>query len=228
MLLVKPSRTYGHYCGVAHALDLVGERWALLVVRELLVGPRRFTDLCRGLPGIGTNVLTARLKELERSGVVHRRRLPRPAATTVYELTDYGRELEDIVLDLGRWGAKSMGARLTEEHFTATSLALAMQANFRPESAKGVRIACEFRFGDETFNTTIEESGGNFRDGPSDKPDIVIEADPDAMIALLGGAVTLEEASNGVSLDGRPSDVAKMIEVFSFPSRTEAEQSETA
>ena len=98
-------RSYGQFCGVAHALDLVGERWALLVVRELVLGPKRFTDLAAGLPGIGTNILTARLRELEQTGVVERRVLPPPAGSTVYELTPYGRELEPVLLALGRWAS---------------------------------------------------------------------------------------------------------------------------
>ena len=98
-------RTYNQYCGLARALDLVGERWALLVVRELVLGPKRFTDLQAGLPGIGTNILSARLRELEESGVVARRTLPPPAASAVYELTPYGRELEPAVDALGRRGA---------------------------------------------------------------------------------------------------------------------------
>src|SRR5437763_13541599 len=105
------SRSYDQFCGVARALDLVGERWALLLVRDLLLGPKRFTDLRRGLPGIGTNVLAARLKELERAGVIARRTLPPPAASVVYELTEYGRALEGPLLALGRWGARSMRAR---------------------------------------------------------------------------------------------------------------------
>src|SRR2546421_12497777 len=99
------TRSYQQFCGIARALDLAGERWALLVVRELVLGPKRFTDLRAGLPGIGSNVLAARLKELEQNGVVARRRLPPPAASAVYELTEYGRELEEVVLAFGRWGA---------------------------------------------------------------------------------------------------------------------------
>src|SRR5919108_834186 len=105
------TRTYSQYCGLACALELVGERWALLIVRDLLLGPKRFTDLRNGLPRIGTNVLAARLQELERAGVVERRVLPPPAASTVYELTDYGRSLEGPLLALGRWGAMSIGER---------------------------------------------------------------------------------------------------------------------
>src|SRR4030088_1295484 len=103
------ARTYGQFCGVARALELVGERWALLIVRDLLVGPRRFTDLLQGLPRIPTHVLSDRLKELEHGGIVRRRVLPRPAASIVYELTEYGAELEEVVLQLGRWGANALG-----------------------------------------------------------------------------------------------------------------------
>src|SRR5258708_27570367 len=102
-------RSYGQFCGLARALELVGERWALLIVRDLLVGPRRFTDLRQGLPRIPTNVLSDRLKELEENGIVQRRVLPRPAASVVYELTPYGSQLEDAVMRLGLWGAQSLG-----------------------------------------------------------------------------------------------------------------------
>src|SRR5437879_13347570 len=98
-------RSYGQFCGIARALELVAERWALLIVRDLLVGPRRFTDLRQGLPRIPTNVLSDRLKELEQSGIVRRRVLPRPAASIVYELTEYGSQLDDVLRPLGLWGA---------------------------------------------------------------------------------------------------------------------------
>src|SRR3954454_5030595 len=100
-------RNYSQGCGTAHALDLVGDRWALLVVRELVLGPKRFIDLREGLPGIGPNVLSQRLKELSDAGVTRRGLLPRPAGSTVYELTEWGSELEDVIVRLGRWGARS-------------------------------------------------------------------------------------------------------------------------
>src|SRR5881398_167543 len=108
-------RSYRQSCGIARALDLVGERWALLVVRELVLGPKRFTDLRHGLPGIGTNILAGRLRELERAGVIRRRTLPPPAASAVYELTEYGRDLEPVMLALGRWGARTLGERRPEQ-----------------------------------------------------------------------------------------------------------------
>ena len=103
------AKRYDQYCPIAHALSLVGERWSLLVVRELLKGPRRYTDLAGGLPGIGTNILATRLRELEAGGVVHKRRLPPPAASTVYELTEYGAGLEEAIYAIARWGARSLG-----------------------------------------------------------------------------------------------------------------------
>src|ERR1700736_888902 len=126
------TRAYGQFCGLARALEIVGERWAMLIVRDLLVSPKRFTDLHRGFPRIPTNVLASRLKELETAGVVRRRLLPRPAGSIIYELTEYGAELEDTVVHLGRWGAKSLGDPRCEEIITADSLVMAMRSTFRP------------------------------------------------------------------------------------------------
>src|SRR5947207_13506240 len=140
------SRSYDQFCGIARGLDLVGERWALLIVRDLILGPKRFTDLRRELPGIGTNVLAARLKELERDGVVARRTLPPPAASTVYELTEYGRALEGPLLALGRWGAVSMGRREAWHALRSEWLAVALKAFFRPEAAAELRATVAFRF----------------------------------------------------------------------------------
>src|SRR2546421_12326679 len=130
------TRSYGQFCGFARALELVGERWALLVVRDLVLGPKRFSELRRGLPRIPTNILSARLRELEGAGVVRRRLLPRPAAGVAYELTEYGQELEDVVLRLGLWGAKSLGQPLPEDIVTTDSLGLALRATFRSEAAR--------------------------------------------------------------------------------------------
>src|SRR5205085_12111953 len=145
------SRSYDQFCGIARALDLVGERWALLIVRDLILGPKRFTDLRRGLPGIGTNVLAARLKELERGGVVARRALPPPAASVVYELTEYGRALEGPLLALGRWGALSLGAREDGQALRSEWLAVALKAFFRPEAAADLRATIALRFDDGAF-----------------------------------------------------------------------------
>ena len=134
------ARSYGQYCGVSTAIELVTERWALLIIRDLLVGPRRYTDLKHGLPKIPTNILAARLRELQESGVI--RRVPLARCGLVYELTEYGRDLEPIVLALGRWGFRSMGAPKDDEIVTADSLTIALRTAFRPERATG---ALDFR-----------------------------------------------------------------------------------
>ncbi len=127
------ARSYGQYCGVTTAVELVTERWALLIIRDLLVGPRRYTDLKQGLPKIPTNILSARLKELQESGVI--RRVPLARCGLVYELTEYGRELEPIVLALGRWGFRSMGEPKDDDILTADSLTIALRTAFRGEIA---------------------------------------------------------------------------------------------
>lgn len=130
------ARSYGQYCGVTTAVELIGERWALLIVRDLLVGPRRYTDLKQGLPKIPTNILSTRLKELQEGGVV--RRVPLPNCGLVYELTPYGRELEPIVLALGRWGFQRMGDPAPDDVVTADSLTMALRAAFRKDAAASV------------------------------------------------------------------------------------------
>jgi DNA-binding HxlR family transcriptional regulator len=127
------ARSYGQYCGLTSAVELVAERWALLIIRDLLVGPRRYTDLKRGLPKIPTNILSARLKELQEGGVI--RRVPMARCGLVYELTEYGHDLEPIVLSLGRWGFRSMGEPKADDIVTPDSLTIALRTAFRPELA---------------------------------------------------------------------------------------------
>ncbi|HEX3617267.1 MAG TPA: helix-turn-helix domain-containing protein [Solirubrobacteraceae bacterium] len=134
------ARSYGQYCGITAAVELVAERWALLIIRDLLVGPRRYTDLNRGLPRIPTNILSARLKELQDGGVI--RRVALRSCGLVYELTDYGRELEPIVLALGRWGFASLGDPKDDDIVTADSLTMALRTAFRPERAT---VALDFQ-----------------------------------------------------------------------------------
>jgi DNA-binding HxlR family transcriptional regulator len=138
------ARSYGQYCGVTTAVALVTERWAPLIIRDLLVGPRRYTDLKQGLPKIPTNILSARLKELQEGGVI--RRVPLARCGLVYELTEYGRELEPVVLALGRWGFRSMGEPKDDDTVTADSLTMALRTAFRPEVAS-VSLDCQIQVG---------------------------------------------------------------------------------
>ncbi|MEU4390478.1 helix-turn-helix domain-containing protein [Kribbella sp. NPDC023855] len=147
------TKTYGQYCGVARALELVGERWALLIIRDLLVGPKRYTDLRAGLPKIPTNVLATRLKELEQAALVVRRVQPRPSGAIVYELTQYGADLEDVVLALGRWGARSLGELRPDEIITADILVMALRSTFRPSHRKA---KYELHFGETVIHAIVD------------------------------------------------------------------------
>ena len=150
------SRTYGEACGIPRALDRVGERWALLVVRELMLGPKRFTDLKTGLPHASPNVLAQRLRELEQTGVVRKRRLPPPAASQVYELTEWGRELESVLVALGRWGAR---APLDPEcmGMSVDSHVVSLATLFDPERAGDFEARLELRMGEDVFRAVIAD-----------------------------------------------------------------------
>jgi DNA-binding HxlR family transcriptional regulator/putative sterol carrier protein len=209
------TRVYGQYCGFSRALEVVGERWALLIVRDLLVGPKRFTDLHRGLAGIPTNVLTARLKELEHGGVVRRRLLPRPAGSIIYELTEYGEELEDVVVHLGRWGAKSLGDPRCEEIITVDSLIMAMRSTFRPGAARKTRATYEFRFGEIVINLRIDGANLEVAEGPLPGADLIVESGPDIKSLMTGEMTPAEAIANGsVHLQGDPALLSRFAEMF--------------
>ena len=174
-------------------MEVVGERWAMLIVRDLMVGPRRFSDLHRGLKGIPTNILTARLKELEMAGIVRRRVLPRPAGSIVYELTPYGLELEDSVVQLGRWGAKMLADPREDEIITPDSLVMALRSTFRPEAARGVRAGYELRAGDVVIHARVGKGKIEVAEGPMEDADLVIEAGP-GIKALMAREITPKEA----------------------------------
>src|SRR5215204_3954481 len=163
-------RTYCDGCAAAHALDLVGERWALLVVRELLLGPKRFTDLRAGLPNVSPNVLAQRLRELERAGVVWRRKLPPPAASRVYELTEWGLELEPVITQLGRWGARSP-SRPRDAALGVDSLILSLRTMFDAGAAKGIEALYELRLGEEVFRAEIGEGRFEVVRGDAERPE---------------------------------------------------------
>jgi len=175
-------RTYGDRCGIARALDLVGERWALLVVRELLLGPKRFTDLRAGLPNIGPDVLSQRLRELEERGVVRRDKLPPPAASQVYELTDWGRELEPIVLGLGRWGSQAP-VPSADAPLGPDAAMLALKTMFEP--ADGFRARLEVRFGEHHYDVRVDGDELQIVRGSAEHPDATIATDPGTLATVL-------------------------------------------
>jgi DNA-binding HxlR family transcriptional regulator len=162
---------YDLYCPVAHALKLVGEKWALFIVLELMRGPKRYTDLADGLPGIGTNILASRLRDLEKAGIVTKRRLPPPAASQVYELSEYGRELKPVIRELALWGARSLGPPGVEEELFPGWLANAIDTVLGPLAPAG---RFEFRVGDEVASLV----DGEAVDGPIEDPHVVVEGEP--------------------------------------------------
>jgi DNA-binding HxlR family transcriptional regulator len=172
-------KTYNQYCPVAHALDVVGERWALLIVRELIEHDQlRYSDLHANLPGCGTNILAARLKELERNGIVRRRRLPPPAASTVYELTEYGNELRPVLHMLAHWGARSLGPPTEDDELEPGWLAGALEMALPPNPTHS-RV--EFRVDDEIASFV----GGEAQPGPLEDPDAVVVCDRAGFYRLL-------------------------------------------
>jgi len=207
------SRSYDQFCGIARALDLVGERWALLIVRDLILGPKRFTDLRRGLPGIGTNVLAARLKELERDGVVARRSLPPPAASTVYELTEYGRALEGPLLAVGRWGARSMGSRQPEQALRSEWLGVALKAFFRPEAAADLEVQIELRFDDGTLLARVDHGTLAVEPASPNGADLVLETTVETLIGYLAGA---EVPPAALAAQGDGALLERLPRIFAF------------
>jgi DNA-binding HxlR family transcriptional regulator len=197
---VLSERSYRQYCGVARALDLIGERWALLVVRELALGPKRFTDLRHGLPGVATNVLSLRLRQLERDGIVARRQLPAPAPARVYELTEHGRELVPIMLALGRWGASTMGARAPEQAIRSEWLALALKAFYEPAAAPGLAKTIGLDLAGTHFTLRLDAGSLDVAPGVDGPVDLMIAADPELFIEFLAGAPVSMEAEGDAEL----------------------------
>ncbi len=210
------TRTRLDGCGIAHASDLLGQRWALLVIRELLLGPKRFTDLRAGIPDISPNVLGQRLRELEESGILARRRLAPPAAAQVYELTEWGRQLEPAVLALGRWASASPSFP-REAEMGPDSLVLALKSTFDPAKADGLEATYELRLGEVPFSIRIVDGGFEAARGEAGNPDAVIESDPNTIASVVFGGKRLGKAvdSGEVEIDGSRQTVNRLFRSLS-------------
>ena len=211
-------RTYDDGCAAAHALDLVGERWALLVVRELLLGPKRFTDLRAGIPKASPNVLAQRLRELERAGVVRRRKLPPPAASRVYELTEWGEELEPVIVRLGRWGARSP-SKPCDTELGVDSLILSFRTMFDPRAADSLKASYELRLGEDRFRAEVADGRFEVARGGAERPDATIETDAGTLATLVYDGRPLEEAlrSGDVEIEGDESAIERFLTLFPLP-----------
>jgi DNA-binding HxlR family transcriptional regulator/putative sterol carrier protein len=218
------TRGYGQYCGLARALELVGGRWALLVVRDLLTGPKRFSELQEGLHGIPTNVLTSRLRELEEAGIVERRVQAHPGGGVAYALTDYGQELEEPVLRLGFWGAKTMGSPCEGDFISLDSLALALRGAFRPDLARGPQRLYELRVDGKPLRILVKSGLVTAPAGSEGEPDVVLQIEPGAISDLLSGAIDIDEAveDGRVRVEGDRAEARRFVEMFQFPSTEDA------
>ncbi len=212
------KRTYDDGCAAAHALDLVGERWALLVVRELLLGPKRFTDLRAGLPGASPNVISQRLRDLEAAAIVRRRKLPPPAASRVYELTEWGEELEPVIVRLGRWGARSP-SKPRDATLGVDSLVLSMRTMFDPGAAEGLQVGVELRFGEDRFCAVVDDGRFEVYRGGADGPDATVEADSDTLAGLIYAGRPLAEAleSGDLKIEGDRAAFERLLGLFPLP-----------
>lgn len=211
-------RTYGDMCGIARALDVIGERWALLVVRELILGPKRFTDLRAGLPNIGPDVLSQRLRELEAAGLLSRRMLAPPAASRVYELTDRGRALEPVLLALGEWGSAAP-VPPGNPPLGVDSTIIALRTLFDARAAGDLAATYELRLGDQIFRARVADGELEVERGEAPEADATIVSDPWPLGGLLWQGYALEDAERAgdVSVEGDRRAAARFLQLFPLP-----------
>jgi|SRR6185312_448273 len=212
------KRSYDDGCASAHALDIIGERWGLLIARELMLGPKRFTDLRTGLPGISPNVLTQRLEELEQASVVRRRKLPPPAAAWVYELTEWGLDLEPVLMALGRWAVRSptlpQGAPMG-----ADALILSFRTMFDAQAADGFAATLELRLGENRFHARIADGQIDLHRATVPHPDAIIDSDSNTLAGLAYGGSKLADAlrSGNLRIEGDKAVVKRFLTLFPMP-----------
>jgi DNA-binding HxlR family transcriptional regulator/putative sterol carrier protein len=209
-----PYRGYQQYCALARALDVSGDRWTLLIVRELAPGPRRFTDLLHGLPGISRNLLTQRVRELERNGIITRQELPPPVARQVYELSDDGRDLATAMVPLIAWGARRLGDRRPEDSFRARWPTVALAGLADTRAAKGVRESYEYLVDDAAFHFTVDDGAIEVHDGRAADPVATVTTDEETWLTIMSGKMTVTEARGALTITGDPEAVERMSTIF--------------
>ena len=205
-------RSYGQYCALAKALDVVGDRWTLLIVRELSIrGASRYTDLQQGLPGIATNMLADRLREMEANGIVRRVEAPPPVATTLFELTDRGEDLKPVLFALGRWGTPFMGERGEGDEFRTHWLKYPLENLFVDGAPDEPPVTVELRTGDQPMVVETEDGVVRVHAGTAQHPDAVVTGDPEVVIGLLRGGLDLRAARRqGLRIEGDAKALARV------------------
>ena len=204
-------REFDDACGIAHALELIGERWGLLVMRELMFGPRRFSDLKAALPGITPSVLTQRLSEFEDRGLVRKVRLPPPASVQAYEATDWGLEVKGMLESLGKWAVRSPRHDPTKP-INAVSAMMSLSPMLDPEKAKGFRARVGFRLDDQTFVATIEDGQLDVRRGDPTGSDVTLSGAPADLVAAAYLGV-----KTPISIEGDAAVAARFFQIFTMP-----------
>jgi DNA-binding HxlR family transcriptional regulator/putative sterol carrier protein len=212
-----PGHGYEQYCGLARALDVAGDRWTLLIVRELLLGARRFTDLIDGLPGISRNLLTERLRDLERDGIVARQELPPPAARQVYALTSDGRDLAHAMVPLVAWGARRLGERQQSESFRPQWGALAMVTFANRDAAKGVVETYQYVVGRWAFHFKVDDGSIELRDGRAPNPAVTVTTDEETWADIASGRTTASSAARRgtLTISGDRKAAARLKDIVS-------------
>lgn len=218
-LTTLPKRSYNQYCSLAYALDVVGERWTLLIVRELMLGPRRFADLITNLPGIGRNLLTARLRHLEEHGLVRRSTLPPPAASRVYELTPEGSALGPAMLELSKWGVQRLARPRRSDTFRPAWAMFALSYTADPESAAGLQETYEFRIDEDTFHLVVDDGRVEPHSGAAVNPDAVFEMSERTILELMSGSLMATDAlaANKVRFAGNPEALTHALAILAGP-----------
>ena len=207
---------YQQYCALARTLDVAGDRWSLLIVRELTPGPRRFTDLLDGLPGVSRNLLTERLRALERTGIVARSELPPPAARRVYELTDDGRDLAVAMAPLIAWGARRLGERKPGESFRARWPAVAMAGLADRDAARGVRETYQYVVGDSAFHFAVDDGSIELHDGQAQDPAVTWTTDEETWVDIASGKITPSSAAatGALTVTGDAEATKRLRKIF--------------
>ncbi len=223
------GRTYNQFCALARSLDVLGKRWTLLIIRELLSGPKRYTDLQEGLPGIGTNLLSSRLKMLQQQSVIEQTTLPPPAASDVYRLTEKGEALRPVIRELQKWGLGMLEEPGEEDYFHPRWALSGMLAAFVPERAEGIHRVYEFHIEDEIFHITVDDGTIDGEQGAAEAPDVIIDQDAETFLDLATQSLDPQQAleSGRVELRGDLEDqdvlegFEEFLSFFELPAYTE-------
>ncbi len=211
---LRLPRSYDQFCPAARALDVVGERWSLLIVRDLLAGPKRFKELREGLPGIATNLLSSRLRSLERDGVLRRSELPPPAGSVVYELTERGQALQPVLRELASWGTPRLGSPRRRDSVDLDRLMLAGFGKVKPmRPPPELRETYELRIGKEAYAIRVENGEARVVRGASERPDLVVTLDRKTLLSFIAGTLTPEGARR-TKFEGSPDVIRRYLKLL--------------